>query len=343
LAPRRPGRQAAPPPQEERAHLWRRLGRPAARKRLCRRPDTRIVGFVDDHKDLQGSRIQGVRVWGSDRLADLVDELTVSEVYLAIPSASRRRNEILQQIRKLAVAVRTLPGLMDLVHGKVTVNDLRPLEIEDLLGREAVKPDEALLRRNIENKVVLVTGAGGSIGGELCRQIQAMDPSILLLVDVSEYALYAIHRELERLRPPEEPDAPELVPLIASVCDEGRMRRILASWRPQTVYHAAAYKHVPLVEHNVVEGVRNNVLGTYTCARLACEHNVADFVLISTDKAVRPTNIMGATKRLAEMALQAIAELSPATRFSMGASAMCWAPAARSFPCSGSRSRPAAR
>jgi len=280
--------------------------------------DAKLVGFVDDNKNLHGSMISGVRVWSSERLPDVVDRLKITEVYLAIPSASRkRRNQILKAIRTLPVAVRTLPGLMDLVDGKVTVNDLRPLEIEDLLGRETVPADDALLAKNIRGKVVLVTGAGGSIGSELCRQIHAVGPATLLLVDSSEFALYTVHRELERLRPEGALAAPELVPLLGSVADESRMRRIFSAWRPHTVYHAAAYKHVPLVEHNVVEGARNNVIGTRVCARLAQQFDARNFVLISTDKAVRPTNMMGASKRLAELVLQAAAASGPRTCFSM--------------------------
>jgi FlaA1/EpsC-like NDP-sugar epimerase len=280
--------------------------------------EAKLVGFIDDDKNLHGSVITGVRVWSSERLEAVVEQLGVAEVYLAIPSASRqRRNQILRSIRAMSVAVRTLPGLMDLADGKVTVNDLRPLEIEDLLGRDAVPPDESLLQKNILGKVVLVTGAGGSIGSELCRQIYSIGPATLLLVDASEFALYTIHRELERLRPEGSEKLPELVPLLASVCDENRMRRIFEAWRPHTVYHAAAYKHVPLVEHNVVEGVRNNIIGTRVCARLACSVGATGFVLISTDKAVRPTNMMGASKRLAELVLQSIAATGSKTRFSM--------------------------
>ena len=278
--------------------------------------DTRVVGFVDDDPGLQGSVINRVRVWRPERLEAVVEEFGVEEVFLAVPSASRaRRNEILALARDAGVAVRTLPGLLDLARGRVTVNDLRPLEIEDLLGRDPVAPDQALLERNIRGKTVLVTGAGGSIGSELCRQIAALSPARMLLVENSEYALYAVHQELEDRDG--SPGRVELVPLLASVCDEDRMRRIFAAWRPQTVYHAAAYKHVPLVEHNIVEGVRNNVIGTQTCAELAREHGVESFVLISTDKAVRPTNVMGASKRLAEMVLQAVAAEGSTTCFSM--------------------------
>jgi FlaA1/EpsC-like NDP-sugar epimerase len=214
------------------------------------------------------------------------------------------------------VAVRTLPGLLDVARGSVTVTDLRPLEIEDLLGREPVVPDISLLERNIRGKSVLVTGAGGSIGGELCRQVLQLHPSVLLLVDSSEFALYEIHQKLERQSALLEPPI-QIVPLLASVCDEARMRRVFSVWRPQTIYHAAAFKHVPLVEHNVAEGVRNNVLGTWICARIAIEAGAENFVLISTDKAVRPTNVMGASKRLAELALQALANTNPALCLSM--------------------------
>lgn len=281
-------------------------------------PGMRVVGLIDDNRGLHGSIVAGVKVWDSSRLAEAVEQLNASEILLAIPSASRRRrNEIIKLIRSLGVSVRTLPGLIDLAQGRVTVTDLRPLEVDDLLGRDAVAPDQALLERNIRGKTVLVTGAGGSIGGELCRQILGHDPSSLLLVESSEYALYAIHRELSKVAGEADGGGAELVPLLASVCDESRMARIFAAWRPQTVYHAAAYKHVPLVEHNICEGVRNNVLGTWVCGRLARDHGAENFVLISTDKAVRPTNVMGASKRLAEMSLQAFAAEKTPTCYSM--------------------------
>jgi FlaA1/EpsC-like NDP-sugar epimerase len=209
--------------------------------------------------------------------------------------------------------VRTLPGVEDLAQGRVTITDLREPDIADLLGRAPVPPEPLLLSRNIRDKVVLVTGAGGSIGSELCRQIIRLDPAKLLLVEQSEFALYALHQELLPL----DADASKLLPLLASVRDASRMQEIMTTWRPQTIYHAAAYKHVPLVEHNPAEGIRNNVFGTLTAARVAQEQGVADFVLISTDKAVRPTNIMGASKRLAEMVLQALAANAPDTRFTM--------------------------
>ncbi|GAA4358641.1 nucleoside-diphosphate sugar epimerase/dehydratase [Variovorax defluvii] len=271
-------------------------------------PALRLMGFLDDDRRLHGGLIHGLPVHDPATLKAQVASLQISDIFLAIPSASlRRRQEILEQIRQARVSVRTLPGLMALAQGKVQVSDLRELDIEDLLGREAVPPDAALLASKIHRKVVLVTGAGGSIGSELCRQIVHAGPSVLLLVDRCEYALYTIHRELQALEA-RGPAAPRIVPLLASVVDARRMREIMAAWHPQTVYHAAAYKHVPLVEHNPAEGVRNNVFGTLITAGAAAAHGVHDFVLISTDKAVRPTNIMGSSKRLAEMGLQALAE-----------------------------------
>ena len=281
-------------------------------------PDMRVVGFIDDVRDLHGSVIGRVRVLGPGQIAAAVEALEVSEVFLAIPSVGQgRRNEILKLIRKSAVAVRTLPGLLDIAGGKVTVSQLRSLDIADLLGRDMVEPDASLLEQNIRDKVVLVTGAGGSIGSELCRQILALSPARLLMVDSSEYALYTAHRDLCRLETDAVKRGIEVVPLLASVLDDVRLRKVFAAWRPQTIYHAAAYKHVPLVEHNPVEGVRNNVMGTLTCARAAKEFDVENFVLVSTDKAVRPTNIMGASKRLAEMVLQGLAAEQPATCFSI--------------------------
>jgi FlaA1/EpsC-like NDP-sugar epimerase len=242
-----------------------------------------------------------------------VGRYEITEVLLAIPSASRRRRrQIVQQLLPVGIQVRTLPGLADIAHGHVEINDVRPVEIEDLLGRDPVVPDEALLHAKVRDKVVMVTGGGGSIGSELCRQIVAIGPKTLLIVDSGEFALYSIHRELSRAA-----GAVEVVPLLGSVQDEERIRTIIGEWRPDTIYHAAAYKHVPLVEANPLEGLKNNVFGTLVLARTAAEFGVADVVLISTDKAVRPTNVMGATKRLAEMVLQGYAQSQSRTRFSM--------------------------
>jgi FlaA1/EpsC-like NDP-sugar epimerase len=212
------------------------------------------------------------------------------------------------------VSVRTLPSFNDLAEGKVKVSDLRELDIDDLLGREPVAPTHSLLTKNITDKIVLVTGAGGSIGSELCRQILAVEPKTLLLVEQSEFALYDIHQELEEKFADTKIT---IIPILASVQNQPRMHEIMATWQPHTVYHAAAYKHVPLVEHNPTEGVANNVLGTLRTAKAAIANNVTEFVLISTDKAVRPTNIMGASKRLSEMVLQALAAIQPPTNFVM--------------------------
>ena len=273
----------------------------------------RVVGFLDDDDRLHGHVLNGQPIYAPQDLGQLVVNLGVSHVLLALPTISRaRRNEILNTLAPFKVAVRTLPSLNDLAQGKVNVSDVRELDIDDLLGREPVQPNGLLLNLNTLGKRVVVTGAGGSIGSELCRQIMRTQPKQLLLVDMSEFALYQIHQELLAVA-----DGVELVPLLASVCDEVRMHEIMDTWKPHTVYHAAAYKHVPMVEHNPAEGVRNNVWGTWVCAEAAARNGVRNFVLISTDKAVRPTNIMGATKRLAEMVLQALAEQRGATTFSM--------------------------
>jgi FlaA1/EpsC-like NDP-sugar epimerase len=284
--------------------------------------EMRAVGFLDDDPRLHGQEIGGLRIYNPARLSELVIQLDVSDVLLAIPSARRqRRNQILEMASKSHIAVRTLPGLMELAQGHVHTSDLRELDIEDLLGRETVPPDDSLLKKNIEEKIVLVTGAGGSIGSELCRQILVAGPARLLLVEMSEFALYAVHQELVQISSETDRSKIELIPLLATVRDEDRMREIIQTWRPHTIYHAAAFKHVPMVEHNAAEGIKNNVLGTLTTASIALDEGVSDFVLISTDKAVRPTNIMGASKRLAEMVLQALAataaEKKQNTQFSM--------------------------
>jgi FlaA1/EpsC-like NDP-sugar epimerase len=277
--------------------------------------EMQVVGFLDDDDRLQGHVLNGQPIYNPSDLASLASSQNISNVLLAMPGISRkRRNELLAQIRSARVSVRTLPSVTDLAQGKVTISDLRELDIDDLLGREPVMPNHILLAMNVQSKIVMITGAGGSIGSELCRQILAVGPSKLLLIEQSEFALYAIHQELEEKLAER---LIELVPLMASVQDEERMREIMSTWRPDTVYHAAAYKHVPLVEHNPAEGIKNNVFGTLCAAQAAADSGVSDFVLISTDKAVRPTNIMGASKRLAELVLQALAATNPGTKFSM--------------------------
>ncbi len=280
--------------------------------------EMRVVGYLDDDDRLHGHVLNGLAIYSPQDLSGLVVSLGISDVLLALPTANRkRRNEILVLMQQAQVSVRTLPSVMELAQGKVSTEDVRELDIDDLLGRESVSPNHILLGRNVTRKVVLVTGAGGSIGSELCRQILKLKPQTLLLVDQSEYALYEIHQELLDKTQALGQGVTQLVPLLASVRDAERMREVITTWSPNTIYHAAAYKHVPLVEHNPAEALKNNVLGTRTVAQLAAEHGVDDMVLVSTDKAVRPTNIMGASKRLAELVLQALATEPGKTTFSM--------------------------
>ncbi|WP_106796901.1 nucleoside-diphosphate sugar epimerase/dehydratase [Rhizobium sp. H4] len=289
---------------------------------LTNSAELNVVGYLDDDPRLKGGIMGGLPIYDPSDLPVLAEALGVHNVLLALPSASRqRRNEILEHIRKARVNVRTLPDLTALAQGRIAVSDIRELEIEDLLGREAVAPRQELLDKAMRKKVVMVTGAGGSIGGELCRQILRNAPSILILIDQNEFSLYNIHAELLKLAELYQQESLQIVPILCSVRDHDRMEHIMQSWRPQTLYHAAAYKHVPLVEHNAVEGIKNNVMGTLITARAANKCGVLNFVLISTDKAVRPTNVMGASKRLAEMVLQALAAEpavdSARTNFSM--------------------------
>jgi FlaA1/EpsC-like NDP-sugar epimerase len=266
-----------------------------------------LLGFIDEDKAKVGRTVNGVDVMNPDEVPDAVERMDVTDILLAMPSLERaRRNAIIASLRELPVHVRTLPSMADLASGWVTVRDLQELDVEDLLGRAPVPPDETLVARNLSGKTVLVTGAGGSIGSELCRQILMEKPQRLVLVEHNEFGLYTIHRELEALRAEHRLDA-EIVPLLASVANLGRLREICQLYRPATIYHAAAYKHVPLVESNPSEGVLNNVFGTFNMARAAMESQAEYFVLVSTDKAVRPTNVMGASKRTAELVLQALA------------------------------------
>ncbi|NEK20553.1 polysaccharide biosynthesis protein [Rhizobium leguminosarum] len=282
---------------------------------LINSAELNVVGYLDDDPRLKGGVMGGLPIYDPSDLPVLAESLGVHNVLLALPSASRqRRNEILEHIRKARVNVRTLPDLTALAQGRIAVSDIRELEIEDLLGREAVAPRQELLDKSMHNKVVMVTGAGGSIGGELCRQILRNGPSSLILLDQNEFALYNIHAELQKLAELYKHENLQIVPILCSVRDQDRMEHVMQSWRPQTLYHAAAYKHVPLVEHNAVEGIKNNVMGTLVAARAANKCGVSNFVLISTDKAVRPTNVMGASKRLAEMVLQALAAESATDR-----------------------------
>ena len=276
-----------------------------------------LCGFVDDNKKLQGLELMGVPILAMAKLAKFVDQQQVSEILLAIPSASRNeRNEIIRRLRHVRVRIRTLPGLSVLVRDQVGIADLHELEIEDLLVRELAVPDESLLQKQVRGGVVLVTGAGGSIGSELCSQILKRAPKILLILELNEFALYSVQRELLsqlKCEVDNENDSsksvrllPRVIPLLGSVQDEGRLNILVQAWKPQVIFHAAAYKHVPIVEHNPAEGLKNNVFGTLAVAKVAINNEVPNFILVSTDKAVHPTNIMGASKRLSEMILQAL-------------------------------------
>ena len=277
----------------------------------------KLVGFIDDDPAKIGRSINGVMVSSALEIERRVKEEKITDVLLAMPKATRqRRLSIVDSLKALPVHVRTLPSLADLASGRVRVQDFRELDIEDLLGRDSVPPQAELMARDVTGKIVMVTGAGGSIGSELCRCIVLQRPQSLVLVDHSEYALYRIHQELEALCRVQALNV-ALMPLLGSVVQSDRMHSLCATYRPTTIYHAAAYKHVPLVEGNPGEGVLNNVFGTLNLAKVAQAHGVKRFVLVSSDKAVRPTNIMGATKRMAELALQALASQSPTTLFSM--------------------------
>jgi FlaA1/EpsC-like NDP-sugar epimerase len=279
----------------------------------------KLVGYVDDDASKVGSTLNGSRVYSAARLPGLIAEHGVTDILLAMPSASReRRFQILEMAKLLSVHVQTLPRLSDLATGRVSVQDIRELDVEDLLGRAPVPPRLDLLANELHGQIVLVTGAGGSIGSELTRQILAQRPRQLLLLDHNEFGLYIVHQELLALARAAA-WVPDVIPLLGSVTATASMQALCARYRPTVVYHAAAYKHVPLVEQNPGQGIDNNVMGTLSMALAARATGVRRFVLVSTDKAVRPTNVMGATKRMAELILQAFAADTPAggTCFSM--------------------------
>lgn len=266
----------------------------------------RPVAFIDDDDSISGRVIAGLKVYKPRDIEQMINEAEVEEVLLALPSVSRsRRREILHSLEPYPLHVRTIPGFMDLASGRVKVNDLQDVDIVDLLGRDAIPPRQELFERCIRGQVVMVTGAGGSIGSELCRQILMSGATTLILFEHSEFNLYSIQSELEgSIR--RHSLSVRLVGILGSIRNSSRLLDVMCTWRVKTVYHAAAYKHVPIVEHNVAEGVLNNVLGSLNTAQAAIQSGVEHFVLISTDKAVRPTNVMGSTKRLAEMVLQAL-------------------------------------
>jgi len=278
------------------------------------------IAFIDDNPALQGNYIEGCRVYPFDKLSGLIEDLEAKEVLMAMPSVSRsRRSQVIKRLEPYAVHVTTVPGINDLASGKLKADDIREVGINDLLGRIPVEPDLELLNANINSKVVLVTGAGGSIGSELCRQIIKLKPSALVLYERSEHDLYLIEKELLEIAQKLYPGEPgRIVPILASILDRNRMESVCQAFDVETIYHAAAYKHVPMVEKNPSEAVRNNVIGTYRVAQAAINSGAETFVLISTDKAVRPTNTMGATKRFAEMILQQLArQQQVTTRFTM--------------------------
>ncbi|WP_076755042.1 polysaccharide biosynthesis protein [Ectothiorhodosinus mongolicus] len=283
---------------------------------LEKHPELNVVCFLDDEPTLQGARVNGLPVFSPSELDGLIRSYQLTDVLLALPNITRpQRKQIMDGLEPHALRVYTVPTLEDITSGRARLDDIREVELEDLLGRDPVPPIESLLSACIADKVVMVTGAGGSIGSELCRQILQLGPRQLLLVDASEFALFEIETEL--LAGEAQEGSEGIIGLLGNVQDQDYMRRIMQRYGVDTIYHAAAYKHVPLVEHNVIEGVRNNIFGTYAPAQAALEAGVGHFVLVSTDKAVRPTNVMGATKRFAELILQAIASQSPDTCFTM--------------------------
>jgi FlaA1/EpsC-like NDP-sugar epimerase len=273
------------------------------------------IAFIDDEPTLSNHQIMGLKVHSSNNLGELVASMKIEEVLLAIPSVSRnRRNEIINNLEPYPVLVRTVPGVSELAQGKLKINDLNVVSINDLLGRDPVPPNQNYLRADITNKVVMITGAGGSIGSELCRQIIQLQPKKIVLFEQNEFSLYTIDQELiqKNLKI-------DIAPILGSVLDSKQVERVCKTFSVQTIYHAAAYKHVPMIELNNFSGIENNIFGTLSCAEAAVLSNVETFVLISTDKAVRPTNIMGATKRFSEMILQALSKKynDKATNFSM--------------------------
>lgn len=266
------------------------------------------VGFIDDDRQKHKTTMQGITIFRPKYLDWLIKKHAISTVLLAIPSATQsQKKKIIESLAQRHLEVLTIPNLDDLINGKLSIGELKEVSIDDLLGRDPVAPQQELMEANIKGKVVMVTGAGGSIGSELCRQIIRNKPKVLILFELSEFALYQVERELSQLVATEELSV-QIVPLLGSVQRLNRLTTTMKTFQVQTVYHAAAYKHVPLVEYNVVEGIRNNIFGTNYTARAAIEAKVESFVLISTDKAVRPTNVMGTTKRMAELGLQALAE-----------------------------------
>ncbi len=286
---------------------------------LRHEPNMVLHGYIDDDDRIVGKHLDGVRIHRGTDVAALIERYEIDMVLLAIPREARQQREvILRRLEHVSVRVLTLPAMGALLDGSVSIADLREIEITDLLGRDPVPPNQILLHRTVDGRTVMVTGAGGSIGSELCRQISMLDPAHIVLVEMTEHALYSIEGELReaqksgRLNP-----ATGIHAELGSVADADTVRRLFDRWRPDTVFHAAAYKHVPLVEENVIAGMRNNIFGTLHCALEADRTGVRHFILISTDKAVRPTNVMGSSKRVCELVLQALADRGSMTRFAI--------------------------
>ena len=282
-------------------------------------PRYQVIAFVDDDPRLTGGHILNKKIHSAIEIENLVNTLEVAQVFLAMPSVNRqRRREIINDLTNLSVKIKELPSLQDIAEGKVTVSTMRRVDILDVLDRQTVEPNQNLLTKNIKDKNVLVTGAGGSIGSELCRQIIKNQPNYLVLYELSEYALYAIHQDLLAWQSKNPQDSKtKVIALLGNVINQQKLNKVLRTYSVNTVYHAAAYKHVPIVEYNPFEGAINNAKGTYHCVKAAIESHVDTFVLISTDKAVRPTNIMGASKRLAELVCQGFSNQNPYTKISM--------------------------
>ena len=271
------------------------------------------VAFIDDDKQKHGTIINFIQIFSFSKLANIIKKHDVKLILLAIPSASQtRRKEILKKLSKFPLEVKVLPSVDNIVNGEVTIDSIKHVQVEDILGRDSVPPQENLLKKNIKGKNILVTGAGGSIGSELCRQILELSPKKIVLFENSEFNLYSVHQELNRSK-----KRAEIIPKLATVTNFHQINKVISDYEVNTIFHAAAYKHVPMVEMNISEGVYNNVIGTYNVAKAAKENKVENMLLISTDKAVRPTNVMGASKRFSELILQAFAEENNTTCFSM--------------------------
>lgn len=286
---------------------------------LKQEPGFQIIGFIDDDRRLDGNLLDSIKVYHAAKIERLINLHGVTDIILAMPRNSKLKNrQIVERLEPFNLRVKTVPAIGDLVNGTITAEVVRDINVVDLLGRDPVPPDELLLSKAIFQKTVMVTGAGGSIGSELCKQIMLRRPGRLVLVEMAEYALYQIEQDLTLMaRDMQEGAKIDIVPELVNISEQVVVDRLFQRWMPDTVFHAAAYKHVPLVEHNPIGGMRNNIFGTYYCAKAAERYSVANFILVSTDKAVRPTNVMGATKRVCELILQALAQAGSTTKFVM--------------------------